>query len=115
MRDRMASRCGPILGASQMIVASTCSARPPAASTSERACCRNCADAAPRQRASLGGKWLPISPAPMQPSLIPLEAEPVAAASVAAQPEPAPELPVAPDWSLAEPGQPEANAPEKNG
>ncbi|WP_295362504.1 Rne/Rng family ribonuclease [Arenimonas sp.] len=54
-------------------------------------------------------------PAPMQPSLIPLEAEPVAAAPVAPQAEPAPELPAAPDWTLAEPGQPDANAPEKNG
>ena len=37
MRARMASRCGPILGASQMMVRSTWSIRPPRAATRSRA------------------------------------------------------------------------------
>ena len=40
MRARIASRCGPIRGASQMIVTSTWAIRPPACSTRSRACSR---------------------------------------------------------------------------
>ena len=67
-RATIAARCGPILGCSQIRVTSTCSMRPPAAATRSRACVRKIAESAPAQRASVGGKWLPMSPAPSVPS-----------------------------------------------
>ncbi len=67
--SRIASRYGPIRGASQMMVTSTWSIRPPACSTRSRACSRNSDEAAPRHCGSDGGKWSPISPAPSAPRI----------------------------------------------
>ena len=50
-------------------VTSACTISPPRASrTSEAACLRNTSEAAPRQRASEGGKCTPISPSAIVPS-----------------------------------------------
>ena len=61
-RDRMASRCGPILGASQMTVQSTKSIVPPASRSSWAAWARKMLLSAPFHCGSPGGKWLPMSP-----------------------------------------------------
>ncbi|PAV67340.1 hypothetical protein WR25_01718 [Diploscapter pachys] len=68
MRVRMASRCGPIFGASQISVRSTKSMRPPLSAIRVAACCRNCAESAPFHCGSLGGKCVPMSPAAIVPS-----------------------------------------------
>ena len=67
MRARMASRCGPMRGASHTMVMSRCDIRPPRARTSSTANARNRSEEAPRHCGSLGGKWTPISPSEMAP------------------------------------------------
>ena len=68
-RATIASRCGPIFGRSQMMVTSRWAMLPPLARTSAAACARKRSDAAPRHCGSLGGKCMPISPAPSAPRI----------------------------------------------
>ena len=64
MAARMASRCGPILGASQMRETSALVIVPPRLRTISAACCRKMLERAPFHCGSDGGKWSPMSPAP---------------------------------------------------
>ena len=67
-RSTIRARCGEIRGRSPMIVTSTAAIWPPLSRTRSAAWRRNWSEAAPRQRGSLGGKCIPISPAPIAPS-----------------------------------------------
>ena len=58
MRFRIASRCGPMRGASQTIVTSRCATLPPRLVTRSTANFRNWSDEAPFQRGSFGEKVL---------------------------------------------------------
>ena len=69
MRLRIASRCGPMRGASQTMVTSRCAIRPPRLVTRSTANFRNWSDDAPRQRGSFGGKCLPMSPSASAPRM----------------------------------------------
>src|SRR6185437_6840129 len=80
-RARMASRCGPIFGRSQMIVTSQWTIAPPLLRTRLAAWSRNFHDGASRQRSSLGGKCTPISPAPIAPRIASVSACKPASAS----------------------------------
>ena len=67
IRARIASRCGPIFGASQMSVASRWTMAPPRARTRSAAWARKIFDAAPFHCGSEGGKCWPMSPSARAP------------------------------------------------
>ena len=66
-RSRIASRHEPILGPSQMSVASRWAMKPPRARTRSAAWAKNSLEAAPFHRGSEGGKWTPMSPSASAP------------------------------------------------
>src|SRR6516164_1296173 len=69
MRARMASRCGPIRGASQMMVMSRWAMRPPRLRTRSAAKARKRSELAPFHCGSPGGKWEPMSPSASAPRM----------------------------------------------